>query len=501
MGKMKLYFPNTILGWILDNTKVEYDRLKSLIFRKHMRLILTLLLSLLSFSNWASETLPELGHPSERALNPEEEKAMGDAFIRALKAQAVLLDDELVTDYLQNLGLRLAANSPETNREFNFFIINSNDINAFAGPNATIGINKGLIVAAKNESQLASVISHEIAHVTQKHLIRSFQSSESTNLTTFATVLAAILLSSTDPTASAALMLGGVASGMQKQINFTRSNELEADRVGIQILLNSNLSPAGMVEFFEILQSSTFYGSESDIEYLRTHPLNSTRIAEATSRTPKVSWSTPNDSLAFRLARTRIIVANSSNLNELANDYPASQNESQTNAYARALIYMHQNKGNAAIKVLKPLVKKYKHLWYELALAEALLMAKKEQPALLVYKELTEVYPDYLPVIHEHAKALIALKKYEKSALLLEKQLSENYNSITYHLLAQTYSEQKKLLKAYMIKAELYANDGLYEFAIQQIKNALKLPNNKPETIVRLEAKIEIYKKSYKIEQ
>lgn len=468
--------------------------------RMYMRHAITLLLLCFSFNAWATNSLPELGNPAERALSPEDEKIMGDAFIRALKAQSVLLNDELVNDYLQSLGLKLASNSPEKNREFNFFIINANDINAFAGPNATIGINKGLILAAKNESQLASVISHEIAHVTQKHLTRSFQSSQSNSLTTVATLLAAILISSADPTAGAALMIGGVASGMQKQINFTRSNELEADRVGIEILSKSNLSPAGMVEFFEILQSSSFFGSENDIEYLRTHPLNSTRIAEATSRTPKVSWSTPNDSLMFRLARARLIVANSTNYQELAKNYPSSSHSSPAKAYARALIHMRQNQGDKAIEILKPLAEKSNHLWYELALAKSYLINKQEQPALTLYKELTDIYPDYLPVIHEHARALIQLKRFQQSVQLLEKQLTDTSNSNTYHLLALSYSEQKSLLKAYIIRAEQYANEGLYELAIQSIKNALKLKKNKKETIKRLEAKIEIYKKQYKKE-
>lgn len=465
-----------------------------------MRCAITLLLLCISFNGWTTDGLPELGNPAERVLSPDEEKIMGDAFIKALKAQAVLLNDELVNDYLQNLGLKLASNSPEQDREFNFFIINDNDINAFAGPNATIGINKGLILAAKNESQLASVISHEIAHVSQKHLTRSFQSSQSSNLITVATLLAAILVSSADPSAGAALMIGGVAGGMQKQINFTRSNELEADRVGIEILSKSNLSPAGMVEFFEILQSSSFFGSENDIEYLRTHPLNSTRIAEATSRTPKVSWSTPNDSLMFRLARARLIVANSTNYQELAKDYPSSSHSSPAKAYARALIYMRQNQGEKAIEILKPLAKTYHHLWYELALAKSYLISKQEQAALTLYKELTNIYPDYLPVTHEHARALIQLKHHKKSVQILEKQLTDNTNSNTLHLLALSYSEQKNLLKAYIIRAEQYANEGLYEFAIQQLNNALKLKNNKKETIARLEAKIEIYKKQYKKE-
>lgn len=465
-----------------------------------MRLIPTLFLLTFLLPCWAETALPELGHPSEKILSPEEERVLGEAFIRALKAQAVLLDDDLIADYVQNLGQKLAANSPEQNRMFNFFVINANDINAFAGPNATIGINKGLILAAKNESQLASVMAHEIAHVTQKHLTRAFQASKDSNLVTVATVLAAILVSSADPTASAALMLGGVASGIQKQINFTRSNEHEADRVGLKILSKSNLSPTGMVEFFEILQNSSFFGSETDIEYLRTHPLNSTRIAEAASRTPKTSWSTPNDSLLFRLAKQRLTIASSDNLSELNNSYLPELNETQSKAYGRALIAIKMNKPKEAINILKTLIKRHRHLWYQLSLAKALLLNKDEKNSIKLYKELFQTYPDYLPVIHGYAHALIHFRKYNESIKVLEKQLSDNKNSTTYQLLSQSYSEQKNLLKAYITRAEQYAHEGIYEFAIQQIKNALQLPKNNPETIKRLQAKIEIYKKQHKTE-
>ena len=449
---------------------------------------------------WAANPLPELGHPSERVLSPEEEKLMGRAFVRALKAQDALLEDELISDYIQTLGQRLASHSPEQNRDFNFFVINANDINAFAGPNATIGINKGLILAARNESQLASVMAHEIAHVTQRHLTRAFQAHQDTSLTTLATVLAAILVSSSNPDASTALLMGGLAGGMQRQINFTRNNEHEADRVGIQILSNSNLSPNGMVEFFEILQSSSFYGSESDIEYLRTHPLNSTRIAEAASRTPKVSWSTPNDSLMFRLSKQRLIVANSNNLEELKKNYPLKAGLPQSKVYARALIDMRQNKTHAAIKTLKTLTKQNDHLWYELSLAKSYLLAKRQTQSLTLYKELAELYPSYLPVVHQYALALIHFNKFKQSIDILEKELVDNNNSTTYKLLALSYSKQKNLMKAYVTRAKQYANEGLYEFAIQQINSALRLPENTPESTKRLQAKIEIYKKSYKTE-
>lgn len=460
---------------------------------------LLFLLSLCVTTPIAAESLPDLGHPSEQILTPEEEVQMGKAFVRALKAQASFVEDELVNDYIRNLGYQLAANSPEQGRDFNFFVINANNINAFAGPNATIGVHKGLILAAKNESQLASVMAHEIAHVTQKHLTRAFQAGENSSITTLATVLAGILVSSADPTAGAALVFGGVASGLQSQINFTRGNEYEADRIGIQILNNSNINPKGMTEFFEILQSSSFYGSENDIEYLRTHPLNSARIAEAASRTPVSSKNKPRDSLKFQLAKIKLLVADHDNPAELLKDYdPASADAAMK--YTKALIELRVNKPSKAINTFKALIEDQDHLWYQLGLAEAYLQNKQPSKSLSLYNELLDIYPDYLPVIHAYANALIKTNNIDKSINILEKQMISDKNSITYDLLAQSYSVKKDLLKAYSIRAERYANDGFYEYAIQQLTNAIKLPNISTETIRRLHAKIQIYKKEYKTE-
>ena len=462
-------------------------------------LFITCLLCLHSLSTQASNGLPDLGHPSEQTLTPAEEEELGKAFIRALKTQAHLVEDELVVDYIRNLGLQLATNSPEQGRDYHFFVIDANEINAFAGPNATIGINKGLILAANNESQLASVVAHEIAHVTQKHLTRAYQAGEDASLTTIATVLAGILVSSADPTAGAALVFGGMASGMQQQINFTRSNEYEADRVGIQILDNSNINPVGMIEFFEILQSSSFYGSENDIEYLRTHPLNSARIAEATSRTNRSSANKPRDSLLFQLSRQRLIVASHDNPAELIKDYPADASK-LSQLYARALILLRLNKTAAAIETFKQLLTQKEHLWFRLGLTDAYIKAKNYKLALPLLNNLYQIYPDYTPVVHAYARLLTLTEDYDLTIRVLEKQLNFEPDSQTYRLLAQAYSGQNKLLKAYTIRAEQFAQDGFYEYAIQQLTNAIKLPNLSTETIRRLHAKIQIYKKQYKTE-
>ena len=449
----------------------------------------------------ADSNLPELGDPSARALSPQEEEKLGRAFLKAVRANVKLIEDELVLDYIQNLGLRLASNSPEVQKKFNFFILNAPTINAFAGPNANIGINSGLIQAAENESQLASVIAHEIAHVSQKHLNRAYQSSQKAGLTTLATVLAAIMISSADPNAGAALLFGGLAGNVQQQINFTRDNEFEADRVGISILDDTNINPRGMIEFFEILQTKSFYGGTNDIEYLRTHPLNATRIAEATTRASKTSLQKPFDSLNFRLAKAR--------LNILLQDNPVDLVEKLTmiekdrnlaDYYELGLAFARLQQHQKAIDIFNELDKKSPHLWFKMALAVTYNDAGESHRAIQLLKELHLLYPDYLPVIHIYAEVLISNDRSDEAISILNRQLTRKKNSVTYKLLAQAYFIKKQMVNAFEATAEQYAMQGYYELAIQQLDNAIKLPDISIETIQRLEAKKRIFTAEFKID-
>lgn len=193
--------------------------------------------------------LPELGDPTQQELTPFREYMMGKNFYRTIKANVPFVTDLEVNDYINNLGLKLVSHSDKPDKEFHFFVIKVANINAFAGPDAYIGFHTGLIIAAKNESELAGVMAHEISHVTQRHLARAMTDSNTSPATMFATILAGILVASQNPEAGAAIIYGGQAAMMQSQINFTRANEHEADRIGIGVLRDSGINPEGMAGF------------------------------------------------------------------------------------------------------------------------------------------------------------------------------------------------------------------------------------------------------------
>ena len=270
---------------------------------QHLKMVLrSFILVTLIFFNHAYAELPELGDPTLKTFSTEEEKKLGLAFYRTLKDNLIFVDDSQLNYYISNLGQKLSSHSDAAGKDFKFFIIDSPVINAFAGPDAYIGINSGLFLESTNESQLASVMAHEISHVSQRHLARAIDESGNSAIATFATVLAAILLGAQDAQVTQAILYSGLAGAQQNAINFTRQNEYEADRIGISILAETGINPQGMVDFFSTLLSKS---GDGGIEYLRTHPLNTNRVSEASDRIKKIQLNLPDDSLDFQSARAR----------------------------------------------------------------------------------------------------------------------------------------------------------------------------------------------------
>ena len=181
----------------------------SKLLKKAFRLLL--FITLIIINNFSFAELPELGDPTLKSFSTEEEKKLGLMFYRTLKNNLNFIDDAQLNYYIKNLGQKLATHSDASNKDFKFFIINSSTINAFAGPDAYIGINSGLFLESANESQLASVMAHEIAHISQRHLARAINESGSTAIATFATVLAAILLGSQNSDFTQAVLYTGLA--------------------------------------------------------------------------------------------------------------------------------------------------------------------------------------------------------------------------------------------------------------------------------------------------
>ena len=249
--------------------------------------------------------LPEIGDPSGGIMTQAQEQRLGQAFMRSVRKHLKVISDPLMVDYIQSLGARLSSHSSAAGQQFNFFLVDSPVVNAFAGPAGHIGIFTGLLLTTETESELASVIAHEIAHVTQKHLVRAFDDASRLSLPMGALALAAAVIGSQSQLGAAAM--AGIQAGMiQHQINFTRANEHEADRMGIQTLANADFDPRAMPVFFERMGRATrFYGTELP-EFLRTHPVTTTRIADSRGRAEGYPYRQRPDSTSYHLIRATL---------------------------------------------------------------------------------------------------------------------------------------------------------------------------------------------------
>jgi len=434
--------------------------------------------------------LPTLGDPTLDSFSSKEERQLGLAFYRSLRANLAFVDDLQINYYLNSLGQRLASHSDAAGDKFHFFIIKAPTINAFAGPAAYIGIHTELILEAKNESQLASVLAHEIAHVSQRHLARAFDNSGESTALTIATLLAAILVSTQDSQAGQAVLLSGIAGNQQSSINFTRSNEYEADRVGIGILADTGINPQGMVEFFEILLDKS---PDGGIEYLRTHPLSSNRVSEAKNRLTKKHAGLPKDNLDYQFTKARLIILLSKQPEYYLDDKVVG--EGLIGQYQKALAAIRTQKEELAIQILTKYKEKHQHPWIQLALAEAYTSKNDDKKALEILSSLANLYPGYLPVTMAYVKALNINKSPDKSITLLKKQLQVNDYGVIYEALAKAYYANGQISAALESTGNQYARQGYIELAIQQYDNALNQKNISQSTKKRLLAAKEELKK------
>lgn len=456
-------------------------------YHKILLLITGLCLSLPSFAE-----LPELGDPTQQELTPYREYLMGKNFYRMLKANVPFVTDLEVNDYINNLGKKLVSHSDKPEKEFRFFVIKVNNINAFAGPDAYIGFHTGLITAAKNESELAGVMAHEISHVTQRHLARAMTDSNASPATMFATILAGILLASQNPEAGAALIYGSQAAFIQSQINFTRANEHEADRIGIKVLRDSGINPQGMSGFFEtLLQKSESNNVIAQMEYLRTHPLSTTRIAESRARIEPQDRKLPDDNLNFQFTRARILVETSDSHSRLIKHIQGLKKSQQNivTRYTLGLALLANRQIERSIKTLKDLSKDTSHPWVQLALADAHEEKQQNKNAIKILESLNSLYPNYLPVSIRYARLLIDNKQSTKAISLLNSQLQSQKQPVVYHTLAKAYFSNNQVSLALEATSYEYEKEGYLKLATQQLTNALQQPNINSITRQRLESR------------
>lgn len=362
------------------------------------------------YAQAAVDTLPDIGSSAGELITPREETIYGAITLRQIREAGVLLEDPLIEGWINSLGYSLIAASERPQKDFTFFMIRSRDINAFATLGGYVAVNAGLVLTAESQDEVAAVLAHEISHVTQRHIVRAVEAAQKDQLPIMLAMLAGIVIGATgNGDAVQAAVAGGTGLMQQRQINFTRGGEQEADRIGIQLLARAGFNPEAMAGFFSRMQLATHSGDAGPPEFLRTHPVTTNRIAEARERAerivgeelanafdftrddvraqnPLLSRDLASgtdfvhirpDAALFAWARERLRVLSADSAIQTAADYQ-KQREADPNdftaaqRYGEALALTRANRTNVAIAQLTTLSREYPdNYWAELALAEA----------------------------------------------------------------------------------------------------------------------------------
>jgi predicted Zn-dependent protease len=434
----------------------------------------------------AQDQLPELGTAAQSALSLEDEYRIGRMVMRGLRDSGRLLEDPEIGEYLQSLGLRLSSLAQEGNRDFSFFMVSDPSINAFALPGGFVGIHTGLLMETNRESELAAVLAHEIAHVTQRHIARGIESQARINLVSTAATLAAILIGAmagggSDVTMGAVSAAQGLAA--QAQINYTRENEYEADRVGMGILAAAGFDPNSMASFFETMGRRTQLAPDVVPELLRTHPVTGARIAEARGRAAQYPVGTKApDGLSYALAKERIRVLTTPSGEDPRQYYAGlTTNEPDltlAQAYGKALAQLVAGDTAAAIAAFTRLRDEHPEvLPFHTALGQAQLASGRSREALDTLEHAHELAPRNVPVTVRYGEALLQAgrpKRAHEVLLDLFNNVPPSQEQI--RLTAIAANAAGDVADAYSYMAEYHLMGGDLPLAINQLELALSVP-------------------------
>ncbi len=376
--------------------------------------------------------LPDIGASAGSMMTPAEERRLGRRFMRSVRASLPLLDDPLLSSYIEHLGARLLSHTDVGSRQFHFFLVDQTVVNAFAGPAGHIGIYSGLILNTESESELASVVAHEIAHVTQDHLLRAFENASQMSGPMMALLLAAIVLgAAVGGDAGIAAAAGVQAAGVQQQINFTRENEKEADSVGIAILADGGFDPNAMPGFFQRLSKASRLYENNAPEFLRTHPVTTNRIADALARAGSYPYKQHKDDPGYHLTRAILRERSFETPAQAVKHFEATLEEGRyadadSQHYAYALALLRDNKPDKARQVALKLVRQDPGQVANILLdAKTLAATGEHAKAMATLHDALGLFPGNYPLTSYFAELALTEKRHKGLVAALDLALKQ----------------------------------------------------------------------------
>lgn len=431
------------------------------------------------------DDLPDIGSPADSILSREQELQIGRSIYRSLVDTGRVMSDPEIQEYVQDVGMKLSSQAQDGDFRFKFFVVNDPAINAFALPGGYIGIHSGLLLATGSESELAGVLAHEISHVTQRHISRAVFANQRSSILTMAAMLGAILLGavggSSDVITGAIATAQGVAA--QQQINFTRANEYEADRVGVGVLAAAGFDPMGMPVFFETLARQTGPLASQAPEFLRTHPVTVNRIAETRERAAALPHPDVRDAAGYAINRARVRVL-SSPTPEKALEFFLGEKQDPKLAgdlgteYGIALVRMELGQFREARALFQGLLATNPGIIpFHTGLAGAELALGDRDAAFAAYEKAMGLFPRNTPLTVRYAEALLAAGQPKKAhAILLDLLNNVPPTAEQVRLIALAASAAGDTADAHYYMAELHLLRGDVIMAADQLRLALSIP-------------------------
>lgn len=452
--------------------------------------------------------LPDIGSPADAVLSKSVEAQIGASIMRQINASGVVIKDPQIAEYVNEIGHRVASYANNGDHKFTFFVVDDPTINAFALPGGYIGVHTGLLEATRSEDELAGVLAHEVAHVTQRHIARAVTAGKRQSIMSTAIMLGAIIAGAMGGV-DADVMQGTIAvaqgAAVQSRINFTRSNEHEADRIGMSALANAGFDPQGMASFFEVISRGTSPIESRMPEFLRTHPVSSSRIAEARSRARNYPPVTTEDTANYGIARARLMVARYEQPAAAVEFFEQQQSGYRSDRwqYGLAVAYLRNEQYNKSLRIFEELANREAEvIAYHIGLAQAQLGLEQEEAATQTFEQALELFPRNVPLVVKYAEALLRLGDAEYShKLLLDLFNNKAPTPDQVLLIARAANAADEVAEAHYYRAEYSFMTGDLIGGIRFLRQALRIPELEEIQRIRFEARIDFVREFMTAEQ
>jgi predicted Zn-dependent protease len=462
-------------------------------------LILTLISVSRSSLGDESQNLPEFGDSTSGIVSPKQEREIGQQFLRSLRAQAPTLDDPLLQDYLENLIYHLASYSQLKDVQLDVVLIKSPQINAFAAPGGIVGVNYGLFTYGETEHETSAILAHELAHLSQRHFARGVESGKINGMVNLAGLLASVVLMTTvGGEAGLALMNTTQGISASNQMAYSRARESEADRVGIDTLVEAEMDPRAMAHMFERLDKANRYSGEGMPEFLRTHPVTKSRISDSYNQTrnyPDHSWPLKLD---YQLMRARVSAITTRSPQDLILHFKDGINDRDpvkraANQYGLVLSLARNSEIDEAIKYIRPLLEDYPtNIAIHIAEAELHTRAERFDQALKLLENSLVINPGNYPLTMSYAEVLLAADRPEDAQKILIALTTERKNDEhIWYLLAEAFGLADNIPGVHWARAEYFVLNGNFEQAVKQLGYAIPLVKGNFQQNAKIKQRIE----------